>query len=50
MQENTKERTDDLLEVISVVATLVRAVFAALHYVHDIRKDKQQKSNHPLQG
>lgn len=47
MQENTKERTAVLLEIVSVIAALVGAAFTVLHYVHDIRKDKQQKSNRP---
>lgn len=44
MKENIRERTAGLLEIMSVTATLVCAVFAVLHYVHDIKKIKNKKA------
>ena len=37
-----------MLEVIGVVAAVISAIVAVLSYIHNIRKDRKQKSNRPL--
>lgn len=45
-EESTLKGQLDLLEIIGVAATVSSAIIALLHYLHDIRKDRKQKSNH----
>ena len=49
-EESISKGLQVLLEIIGVAATVISAITALLHYLHDIRKDRKQKSNRPDQG
>ena len=49
-EESIEKGSWVLLEIVGVTATVVGAIVTLLHYLHDIRKDRKQKSNRPSQG
>ena len=45
--ESTKEGWQVLLDIVSVITTIIRTMVSLVRLVYDIAKDRKQKSNRP---
>ena len=46
-EESTTKGWQVLLDIVGVIATIIRTVISLVRLVYDIMKDRKQKSNRP---